>query len=100
MQRAEDTRGLIVLIRSPNTLYIYILYIYIHTVYIYILYIYILYIYILYIHTVPHLYIQPYDGMARSFQWHEAFNGTKRSTSLEASNDDLAFAGSMPSLDL
>ena len=76
MQRAEDTRGLIVLIRSPNTLYIYILYIYIYIlyIYIYILYIYILYIYILYIPTVPHLYIQPYDGMARSFQWREAFN--------------------------
>ena len=72
MQRAEDTRGLIVLIRSPNTLYIYI-----HTVYIYIS---ILYIYILYIHTVPHLYIQPYDGMARSVQ---------------ASNDDMEFTGSI-----
>ena len=69
MQRAEDTRGLIVLIRSPNT-----------HVYIYILYIYILYIYILYIHTVPHLYIQPYDGMARSVQ---------------ASNDDMEFTGSI-----
>ena len=78
MQRAEDTRGLIVLIRSPNTLYIYIyIYIYIHTVYIYIS---ILYIYILYIHTVPHLYIQPYDGMARSVQ---------------ASNDDMEFTGSI-----
>ena len=70
-------------------------YIYTHTVYIYILYIYILYIhtvphlyiqpydyciYILYIHTVPHLYIQPYDGMARSVQ---------------ASNDDMEFTGSI-----
>ena len=37
-------------------------------------------IYILYIHTVPHLYIQPYDGMARSVQ---------------ASNDDMEFTGSI-----
>ena len=58
MQRAEDTRGLIVLIRSPNTLYIYILYIYIYIlyIYIYILYIYILYIYILYTYCTTPVY--------------------------------------------
>ena len=44
MQRAEDTRGLIVLIRSPNTyIYIYILYIYIYPYCIYTYCIYILY---------------------------------------------------------
>ena len=70
MQRAEDTRGLIVLIRSPNTLYIYILYIYTvmyiynhtcishHTITVYTYCIYILYHTCISNHTM---------------EWHEAF---------------------------
>ena len=79
-------------------MYIYIqyenIYIYIHTdIYTYCIYTYCIYTYCIYI--LYHTCISNH-----TMEWREAFNGTKRSTSLEASNDDLAFAGSMPSLDL
>ena len=60
MQRAEDTRGLIVLIRSPNTLYIYI----------YILYIYI-YPYCIYTYCIYILYHTCISN--HTMEWHEAF---------------------------